>query len=49
MKHEHDLTGTVPIADPTNPDIIHYGIPPSEEEVKSEENKQNIVQGEETC
>ena len=50
MKQVDDLhIGTVPIADPTNPDIIHYGIPPSEEEIKSEENKQNIVQGEETC
>ena len=44
IKNEHDLTGTVPIADPSNPGIVHYGIPPSEEEIKIEE-----VQGEETC
>ena len=43
------IADTVPIADPSNPDIIHYGIPPSEEEIKSEENKQDIVQGEEIC
>ena len=49
IKNEHNLTGTVPIADPSNPGIIHYGIPPSEEEIKIEENKQDIVQGEETC
>ena len=49
INNEHDLTGTVPIADPSNPGIIHYGIPPSEEEIKIEENKQDIVQGEEKC
>ena len=49
IKNEHDLTGTVPIADPSNPGIIHYGIPPSEEEIKIEENKEIIVQGEEIC